>query len=642
VPELAPGVELGGYRLEQELGRGGMGIVYTATQKSLGRKVAIKVLPRKLAGDPEFVGRFEREALALASLNHSNIVHVIDKGVSGEVCFLVMELVEGVSLRRLLDGGKLRPEQALAIVPQICSALEYAHGKGIVHRDIKPENILVSADGQVKITDFGLARILHGDAAPGAVRLTRTNVLMGTPDYMAPEQRERAGSVDHRADIFSLGVVFYEMLTGELPLGRFPPPSRKVHVDVRLDEVVLKALEKEPGLRYQRASHMSRDVSQFGGPAAVAEVSPAAPGEFVQAGPRGVQIRLPGAAAPGSDGGSRSAGTVPGPVQPGPRVCPAAAISLGCGLVALLGTAVLGLPGIVFAVGAIVTGVIARRLIRESDSGLTGRGLATAGIVLGVIDCVIAAAGFGIFALTFGGMAFGGHGDALPAVAIGGGGLLLGLVVLIALAIVVFGRRHPAASRLSGLAVAALLLALAPFLLGAVLLVGALLWESGGRASGKYPVRVHIGQTSDRQHSEVSVDESRLRPDVAALIRSAEQCSFDSAKKDVLLPLAKRTDLNAEEQKLLAQTVMSEMDFDSGRVEVLKALIANPAFCPEASAAVTALSADFDFDSERDEILKLLARKGFPVMTEAPLPAEAPLPDTDRPEPGDVEEEDVQ
>jgi serine/threonine protein kinase len=260
MPELEKGVELGGYRLETEIGRGGMGIVYLGIQKSLERKVAVKVLPRKLASDAKFRARFDREALALAALNHPNIVQIIDRGISGEVCYLVMEYVEGVSLRRLLHDKTLNPEQALTIVPQICTALEYAHGKGIVHRDIKPENILLTTDGQVKITDFGLARIVHGDIAPSDQRLTHTHVLMGTPEYMAPEQREKAKAVDHRADIFSLGVIFYEMLTSELPIGRFQVPSKKVEVDVRLDEVILKSLEKEPNLRYQRAKLLSKDV----------------------------------------------------------------------------------------------------------------------------------------------------------------------------------------------------------------------------------------------------------------------------------------------------------------------------------------------------------------------------------------------
>src|SRR5437667_10471010 len=172
-----------------------------------------------------------------------------------------MEFVDGVSLRRLLEGGRVSPREALAIVPQICDALQFAHDHGIVHRDIKPENVLVDKHGRVKIADFGLAKLLGKD--PQAERLTRAAEVMGTPHYMAPEQIEKPLEVDHRADIYSLGVVFYEMLTGELPLGRFHAPSKKVEIDVRLDEIVLRALEKEPALRYQQASHVRTDVETF-------------------------------------------------------------------------------------------------------------------------------------------------------------------------------------------------------------------------------------------------------------------------------------------------------------------------------------------------------------------------------------------
>ena len=169
-----------------------------------------------------------------------------------------MEFVDGVNLRQLEKAGRLSPREALQIIPQICDALQYAHDEGVVHRDIKPENVLVDRKGRVKIADFGLAKILGRD--PEALRLTAEGQVMGTPHYMAPEQVEHPQAVDHRADIFSLGVVFYEMLTGELPLGKFQPPSRKVQVDVRLDEVVLHTLEKEPELRYQHASEVKSDV----------------------------------------------------------------------------------------------------------------------------------------------------------------------------------------------------------------------------------------------------------------------------------------------------------------------------------------------------------------------------------------------
>ena len=169
-----------------------------------------------------------------------------------------MEYVDGLNLRQLEQAGRLSPREALAIVPQICDALQFAHDEGIVHRDIKPENILLDKKGRVKIADFGLAKILGRE--PDALRLTGAKDVMGTPHYMAPEQIEHPQDVDHRADIYSLGVVFYEMLTGELPLGKFQPPSQKVQVDVRLDEVVLHALEKEPERRYQQASEVKTDV----------------------------------------------------------------------------------------------------------------------------------------------------------------------------------------------------------------------------------------------------------------------------------------------------------------------------------------------------------------------------------------------
>ncbi|MFT5302083.1 MAG: hypothetical protein ACI814_002897, partial [Mariniblastus sp.] len=161
----------------------------------------------------------------------------------------------------VVETRQLAPEHALAIVPHLCDALQYAHDKGVVHRDIKPENILMAADGSVKIADFGLSRILGNENQQDL--LTGTHQVMGTPRYMAPEQFEGSHGVDHRADIYSLGVVFYEMLTGELPIGRFAPPSEKVEIDVRLDEVVLRTLEKEPTRRYQRASQIKSDVQSI-------------------------------------------------------------------------------------------------------------------------------------------------------------------------------------------------------------------------------------------------------------------------------------------------------------------------------------------------------------------------------------------
>ncbi len=240
------------------IGQGGMGAVYKARQSGLDRLVAVKILPPEKTADPGFAERFAREAKALARLNHPNIVSVYHFGVVGGLHHFVMEYVEGANLRQLVRAGRLSPAEALKIVPQICDALQFAHDEGIVHRDIKPENIMVDHKGRVKITDFGLAKLLGQEVE--ALRLTGAKEVMGTPNYMAPEQIEHPQAVDHRADIYSLGVVFYELLTGELPIGKFAPPSRKVEVDVRLDEVVLHTLEKEPGRRYQHASQVKTDL----------------------------------------------------------------------------------------------------------------------------------------------------------------------------------------------------------------------------------------------------------------------------------------------------------------------------------------------------------------------------------------------
>ena len=241
------------------LGQGGMGLVYKARQPALDRLVALKILSPELGKDPSFAERFSREAKALGRLNHPNIVGVYDFGQAGDYYYFLMEYVDGMNLWQLQQAKqRISPEEALGIVPKICEALQYAHDEGIVHRDIKPGNILIDKKGRVKIADFGLAKIVG--AAPEAVPITQSRMTMGTPHYMAPEQIEKPLNVDHRADIYSLGVVFYEMLTGELPLGRFAAPSEKVQVDVRVDEVVLRALEKEPQKRYQQVSEVKTKV----------------------------------------------------------------------------------------------------------------------------------------------------------------------------------------------------------------------------------------------------------------------------------------------------------------------------------------------------------------------------------------------
>ncbi|HTV63913.1 MAG TPA: protein kinase [Verrucomicrobiae bacterium] len=249
------------------IGQGGMGAVYKARQKQLDRIVALKILPPQIAAGEGFAGRFTREAQALAKLNHPHIVTLYEFGQVDGLFYFLMEFVDGVNLRQVLKTSRMAPKEALAIVPQICEALQYAHDRGIVHRDIKPENILLGRDGRVKIADFGVAKIVAPDsgetaksAPPPPGELTQAGSALGTPQYMAPEQIKNSAEVDHRADIYSLGVVFYQMLTGELPSGKIEPPSKKVQIDVRLDEVVLRTLEKKPELRYQQANELKTRV----------------------------------------------------------------------------------------------------------------------------------------------------------------------------------------------------------------------------------------------------------------------------------------------------------------------------------------------------------------------------------------------
>jgi serine/threonine protein kinase len=253
------------------IGRGGMGAVYKARQKELDRIVALKILPSAPGDDAAFAERFAREAKALAKLNHPGIITIHDFGRSDGLYFFVMEFVDGVDLQQLLANGRVSPREALAIVPQICDALQFAHDHGIVHRDIKPGNILLDRNGRVKVADFGLAKIVGRASEPkteteaaaqtsASAGLTGAGRIIGTPAYMAPEQVKHPAEVDHRADIYALGVVFYQMLTGELPGKPLEPPSSRVQIDVRLDEVVLRALEKKPELRYQQVSALKTQV----------------------------------------------------------------------------------------------------------------------------------------------------------------------------------------------------------------------------------------------------------------------------------------------------------------------------------------------------------------------------------------------
>ena len=271
--EAGPGGEAGGppslesiaagfpqLEILEFIGQGGMGLVFKARQPKLDRFVALKLLPQKPGADPAFCERFHREARVLARLSHPNIVAVHDFGEAGPFFYLLMEYVDGVNLRQAMRAGRFTPAQALAIVPRICDALQYAHEEGVLHRDIKPENLLLDTRGRIKIADFGIAKLLGENKD---ITLTASGSAVGTPHYMAPEQLERPQDVDQRADVYSLGVVFYEMLTGELPIGRFAPPSEKTPVDPRVDQVVLRTLEKERERRFQSAGDVKTQVEKI-------------------------------------------------------------------------------------------------------------------------------------------------------------------------------------------------------------------------------------------------------------------------------------------------------------------------------------------------------------------------------------------
>ena len=242
------------------LGAGGMGAVYKARQPQLDRFVALKILSHHLASDPAFVERFNREARVLGRLNHPNIVGIHDFGTAGPYCYLLMEYVDGVNLRQAMRAGRFTPTEALEMVQHLCSALKFAHEEGILHRDIKPENILIDSKGRIKVADFGIAKLV-GEDRQHDVTLTLQGSVLGSPHYMAPEQIETPGDVDQRADIYSLGVVLYEMLTGGLPIGRFALPSEKAAMDARIDEIVLRTLAKEREARFQSAGEVSTQVA---------------------------------------------------------------------------------------------------------------------------------------------------------------------------------------------------------------------------------------------------------------------------------------------------------------------------------------------------------------------------------------------
>lgn len=250
-------------RIQRLIGRGGMGAIYKARQTNLDRDIALKIIANGFSSDPMFVERFEREAKALAKLSHPNIVTVFDSGHTTDgTAYLMMEYIEGLNLREAMRSESIATEDVPGIVCAVCQALEYAHSKGVVHRDIKPENILLGEDGSLKLADFGIAKLI-GQAGVSPT-LTATRQVLGTLHYLAPEQLESPDQADHRVDIYALGVIFYELLTGRLPIGNFEKPSVLVPgLDHWIDSIVLKALARNPAQRFQQAAELKTEIEQI-------------------------------------------------------------------------------------------------------------------------------------------------------------------------------------------------------------------------------------------------------------------------------------------------------------------------------------------------------------------------------------------
>lgn len=252
--------EFSGFDVHSLIGQGGMGAVYHCTQKSLNRQVAIKILPLANVRDETFPERFQREAHVIGKMHHPGIVSVFDAGEVEGYLYLVMQYVDGCTLRDLILAGELPVVDVLELITQVGAALQFAHDQGVVHRDIKPENVLIDQNGKIHIADFGIAKLIHADEKQ--IDLTPTSGGIGTRNYMAPEQCSNT-NVDHRADIYSLGVLFYELLTGDLPTVDFTPPSRKRKLDKRIDSIVLKLLKEAPENRFQQATDLISEIERL-------------------------------------------------------------------------------------------------------------------------------------------------------------------------------------------------------------------------------------------------------------------------------------------------------------------------------------------------------------------------------------------
>ena len=258
------------YHIECLIATGGMGAVYRAVQKSLDRTVAIKILPREFSQDPNFCTIFEAEAKSMARLNHPNLIGVYDFGEVNGMLFIIMEFVPGQSLFHSTHAQAIDPKEVMRLISAVCSGLAHAHENGIIHRDIKPSNILLDLQNEPKIGDFGLAHPVGTGHQEGAE-------IYGTPGYTAPEVVNNPKSVNHRADIFSVGVLLHELLTGKLPADDPRPASQIAHCDLRFDAIIRRATAEVPEARYANAHQIIADISNIQNQVASAAAHPARP-----------------------------------------------------------------------------------------------------------------------------------------------------------------------------------------------------------------------------------------------------------------------------------------------------------------------------------------------------------------------------
>lgn len=260
----APSIEklqefFGGYQIESLAGIGGQAAVYLARELAHDRPVALKVLTIEQSANPEFLSRFTLEAQTLAKLSHPGIVGVYDSGQAGDYFYIAMQWVEGTTLRELVREKPIDAPQAGELIEQLCDALAYAHGQGVVHRDLKPDNVLIGRDGRLKIADFGIAKLLEGSDS-SELMLTATHARLGTARYMAPEQMRGDQPIDPRADLYALGVIFFELLTGELPLPFGLAPSKIAGVPAVYDRIVARCMRPRPEERFSSADELKHHV----------------------------------------------------------------------------------------------------------------------------------------------------------------------------------------------------------------------------------------------------------------------------------------------------------------------------------------------------------------------------------------------